>query len=182
MGRKYAEKSLRDIGRDEREARLKAAGKTSRAEAEQELEGLRSMMGERSEYASTENLGAPAVCRQRIRVRSSVRVLDQDWVEVRMQIRLRESGGWIDVIAEDHPLLLSRGLSRVTECETQTDYVEAVLRRFVTMDAGLRWQLGAWESRVGQGVTEYRAWVDLSARLSVAVRTRPDGMLNVYGL
>ncbi|WNN96091.1 hypothetical protein SEA_SCHIMMELS22_60 [Microbacterium phage Schimmels22] len=173
MGRKYAEKSLRDIGRDEREARLKAAGKTSRAEAEQELEGLRSMMGETTQVP---------VCRQRIRVRSSVRVLDQEWVEVRMQIRLRESGGWIDVIAEDHPLLLSRGLSRVTECETQTDYVEAVLRRFVTMDAGLVWRLGAWESRVGQGVTEYRAWVDLSARLSVAVRTRADGMLNVYGL
>lgn len=164
-------KSLKDVAREQR---LRQAGKSSRAEAEAELEGLRAMMDPNPTQVPS--------CHQRIRVRSSVRVLDQDWVEVRMQIRLRESAGWIDVVAADHPLLLSRGLSKVTECETQTDYVEAVLRRFVTMDAGLAWRLGAWESRVGQGVTEYRAWVDLSARLSVAVRTRDDGMLNVYGL
>ncbi len=115
-----------------------------------------------------------------VRVRSSVRVINKRWVEVKMQIRLDDSMPWLSVLNEDHPLMLNRNF--VMEEQGQEGYVELVLRRFLVMDAGLNWFLGKWEQRVGQGVTEYRAWLNLRARGSVAVRTRDDGMLNLYGL
>lgn len=77
-------------------------------------------------------------------------------------------------------------LSRNYEMEKKTlslvGYVELVMRRFLLIDSALSWSLGSWEARVGQGVTEYRAWLDVDAPSSVAVRTRADGMLNLYGL
>lgn len=157
--------------RQEREARLRAAGKTNREDAERELNDLRATLAQ----DKTE----PYVQAQ-MRVRGSVRVVNPRWVEVKLQLRVDDSMPWLNVLAEDHPVLMRRDYP--SEKDTLSGYVELAIRRFLCIDAGLNWMLGKWEARVGQGVTEYRAWLNLRARSSVAVRTRDDGMLNLYGL
>jgi len=157
--------SLRDIGREDR---LRAAGKTNRADAERELNNLRLGL---SQPASEEFVEA------QVRVRSSVRVVNSRWVEVRMQLRVDDSMPWLDVLNRDHPVLMRR-----TKDDLFAEYVELAIRRFLIIDAGLVWHLGPWEQRVGQGVTEYRAWLNLRGPAGVAVRTRDDGMLNVYAM
>ena len=151
----------------ERESRLRAAGKTSRADAERELEVLRAGLAE-----------GPRTVNDRVRLRASVRVLaGGEWAELAMQIRLGESMPWLNVLASDHPLLLAR------HGQENEEHIVRVVERFLTMDAGIfRYNLGKFEMRVGQGQTEYRAWLTFQSRAGVAVHTREDGMLNVYGL
>ncbi|QKN87818.1 hypothetical protein NEBULOUS_57 [Microbacterium phage Nebulous] len=154
----------------QREERLRAAGKTNREDAERELNALRGQLSQTEPV--TEDV---------IRVRSSVRIVNKNWVEVSLQIRLADGMPWLDCLNSDHPVLMSRRAALFSE--DQTEYITRVIRRFIGMDAGLSWRLDPrWETRVGQGVTEYRTWMVFSSRSGVAVRTRPDGMLNVYGL
>lgn len=151
----------------EREDRLRAAGKTSREHAEQELDALRARLAE-----------GPKTVNDRVRLRASIRVLaGGEWAELSMQIRLTESSAWLNVMHPDHPLLLAR------HGQENEEHIVRAVERFLTMDAGiLRYNLGKFEMRVGQGQTEYRAWLTFQSRAGVAVRTREDGMLNVYGL
>lgn len=147
---------------------------TNRAHAEAELEALRAKLAQSSTDYQV----------NRIRVRSSVRVLNGKWVELKLQIRLDEGMPWLNVLADDHPLLMARVQTRPGDKDgvENTDYVVRAMERFLLIDNGLTWHLGKWEARHGQGTNEYRAWVELRSRHGVAVRTRDDGMLNVYGL
>ena len=151
----------------EREARLRAAGKSSREDAERELEELRGRLAE-----------GPRTVTDRVRLRASIRVLaGGEWADLAMQIRLTEQMPWLYVINKDHPLLLAR------HGQENEEHIVRAVERFLTMDAGIfRYNLGKFEMRVGQGQTEYRAWLTFQSRAGVAVRTREDGMLNVYGL
>lgn len=157
-----------EVERLAREERLRVAGKSSREEAERELEELR----------GRHLPEGPKTFMDRVRLRSSVRVLaGGEWAEVKLQIRLHEQSGWLNVVAEDHPLLLAR------HGQDNEEHIARVVKRFLVMDAGiLSWSLGKFETRIGQGVSEYRAWLTFQSRSGVAVRTREDGMLNVYGL
>ena len=151
--------------------------KTNRAHAEQELDELRARLA-----------GDGTLQQVRIRFRSSVRVLNREWVEVKLQIRLYDGGAWLNVLAEDHPLLLSRafnvaGSVAAAAGEDQREYVMVTMRRFLLSDGGIRaWRTGSLEMQVGQGTTEYRGWLHVTSRHGVAVRTREDGMLNLYGM
>lgn len=150
-----------------REARLRSAGKTSREDAERELDELRARLAE-----------GPKTVTDRVRLRASIRVIaGGEWAELAMQIRLTEQSGWLNVMAADHPLLLAR------HGQENEEHIIRVVERFLTMDAGIfRYTLGKFEMRIGQGVSEYRAWLTFQSQAGVAVRTREDGMLNVYGL
>lgn len=168
-------RSLREVSAEldeaaQREMRLRNAGKTSREDAERELNALRGQLSQ-----------TEPVTQDRVRVRSTVRIVNAEWVEVSLQIRLGSSMPWLDCINRDHPVLMSRRAAIFQE--DQTDYIVRVIRRFIGIDAGLTWHLDPrWETRVGQGATEYRTWMTYRSRSGVAVRTREDGMLNVYGL
>lgn len=147
----------------------KLGPKTTQADAERELDELRTTSG---------GLLVQSYVETRVRVRGFVRVLaGGEWAEVGLQIRLYDAGGWLNVIAEDHPLLVAR------LGQPHVEHVEAAIKRFLLSDGGITGKWDArWEERVGGGGTDYRSWLVLRARHGVAVRTRPDGMLNVYGL
>lgn len=118
----------------------------------------------------------------RIRVRGTVRVIDSCWVEVHLQLRISNDRPWLPITPEDAPLLVARRFSGSDKKgEVQELYVIAALKRELSAN-GAEVSLMGSESRLGRGSTEWRYWAQLSSRLSVAVRLRQDGTVEVLGL
>lgn len=118
-----------------------------------------------------------------LRVRATVRVVSQDWVELSLQLKTSPEANWMFLTNLDHPLMVARRFARPKERqgESMELYALSALKRALSAH-GATVQLGGCELRPGDGVNEFRFWAHLGARLSVAVESQPDGTVRVLGL
>jgi hypothetical protein len=119
---------------------------------------------------------------QRLRVRGTWRVVDREWAYVSLQVRT-PAGFWLNLTNEDHPPLVARRFSgKEGEREAPELTVVAMLRRYLSGHGAHVFGLDGSEARVGDGVTEWRYWASVGARLTVGIQTQADGTATVIGL
>ncbi|WNM68031.1 hypothetical protein SEA_SIRVICTOR_59 [Microbacterium phage SirVictor] len=115
-----------------------------------------------------------------LRVSASWRVVDKDWAELSM--RAKVLGRWMRLTHADHPLLVARRFSGEGKREVPELSAIAGLKAVLGAGGAHVFQLTGSEARVGDGVTEWRYWAWLGAKMTVAVRTQDDGTVKFVGL
>jgi len=118
-----------------------------------------------------------------IRTRGTLRNINTEWAEVRLQIQLNPDAEWLDLLEGGLPLLVAR---RYSGSEGQREapelYVISALKQTIQAEGALVLSMLGSQSRALDGATEWAYWAHLAGRLSVAIRTRPDGSVAIIGL
>lgn len=119
----------------------------------------------------------------RLRVRATVRNVDREWVEIRLQVKRSSDSPWLDLLPEDNPMLMARQFSgRDYDREAPELYACSALRMVLGSRGADVLELAGSEARVGHGVTEWRYWARLGSRFSVALQSQADGTVAVVGV
>ena len=173
--------SLRDLGRKLGEAigeEFKAALKQSDFALTPAGEAKDGPVGPVTQMATMSGVGMNV----RVRVSATVRILDNDWVEVSARLRLYEGGAWLNLTVKDHPMIMARRKSGGREVHEL--YAIAGLKTLLKQDPTVNvLGLDGSEARTGtQGITEWRYWARLGSRFSVAMQTQEDGSVRVVGI
>ncbi len=136
-------------------------------------------MGKKS---GSDLVNAPVI---KVRVRGTWRVLDRDWAELRLQVKVRE--GWMDLVEADYPLIVARRFTgspdpaRGDLREAPELSVISALKKYLGA-AGVGVELSGSEYRAGDAVNEWRYWARLYGPLSVAMITRRTGTVSFIPL
>jgi len=118
-----------------------------------------------------------------VRARGTLRNINAEWAEVRLQVQLNPDAEWLDLLEGGLPLLVAR---RYSGSEGQREapelYVISSLKQVLQAEGALVLSMPGSQSRELDGTTEWAYWVHLGGRLSVAIRTRADGSIRLMGL
>jgi hypothetical protein len=120
-----------------------------------------------------------AKTRARFEVKAELKLIDDEWVEVKLATRLF-----------DHPWeKLSKGMVIARQfsgadgaTEARELYGITALRRVLQDDGAVVLQLEPLDHRAGKGADMWYYWAHMTAPLSVAMRFRGDGTVAVLGL
>lgn len=136
-----------------------------------------SMAQARAELAALAQATTSTARGVKVRVYGMLRVVDLEWVEVKLFVKLAKGKPALNLTHPDHPMLVARQYSGVNgEREARELYITLALRRILEAHGASVVELEQkGEPRIGKGTEEYRYWASVGAPFGVALQTQPDG-------